>query len=127
MENGLLATRREPPGFGMERGVGPLFFCCAPGFGAPPGLGPAPGFGAPPGFGAAPGLGALPCFAAAPGFGAFEGFGAWAWALFWAPGFGAAALPGFGAGLAGFFSAVFLSEGLLSAGLFAPSLPPLAS
>src|SRR5699024_7891436 len=74
-ENGLLATRREPPGFGIERGVGPP---SAPDFGAP-------GF-------AAAGLAAAGFAAsglAAAGLGA-PGLGA--------PGLGA---PGFAAGFAG--------------------------
>ena len=107
VENGLLATRRVPPGFGMLRGVTArwppfsVFLRCAPGFGAPLGFGVAPGFGALPGFGAALGLGA-------------------------APGFG----PGFAA-VAGFFSTGFLAaEAGVAAGAFfsaALSSPPLAS
>src|SRR5699024_9652529 len=95
-ENGLLATRREPPGFGIERGVGPP---SAPGFGAP-GLGAA-GLGAA-GFAAAglAGVGFAAAGLAGVGFAAAglaaAGLGA---AGFGAPGLGA---PGFaGAALVG--------------------------
>ena len=140
VENGLLATRRVPPGFGIGRGMelpgvgrSPVFLPPAwPGLGAPwPGFGAAglaPGFGAcAPGFGAAgfaPGLAVAPW----PGFGApWPGFGAAAFA----PGFGAST-PGFGAadfapGLGALAFAVLLAAplaGFLSCFFSAASSPP---
>src|SRR5699024_9759356 len=93
-ENGLLATRREPPGFGIERGVGPP---SAPGFGAP-------------GFGAA-GLGAA-------GFAA-SGFGV---AGLGEAGFGAAGFAAAGFAAAGFAAAGLAAAGLGAAGFGAPGL-----